>query len=141
MANLITIKVKGMEAVGNAIKAQEKKVVDFLQDQIQEFTVGTHNMASRLAPVDEGGLKQKIQFSVGVLTGKVNVNIFYAAFQEFGTGKYARAYVPGLPAEWRDLAAQFKGRNIEGGIKEHPYLYEPVTQNQKKLVDNLKAKL
>jgi hypothetical protein len=141
MANLITIKVKGMEAVGNAIKAQEKKVVDFLQDQIQEFTVGTHNMASRLAPVDEGGLKQKIQFSVGVLTGKVNVNIFYAAFQEFGTGKYARAYVPSLPTEWQDLAAQYKGKNIEGGVKPVKYLITAFEHYKEILIRNLKEEL
>jgi phage gpG-like protein len=137
----VTFNIKGLDTVIKQIDKRGNEVRELLEDELAAFAVNTVNQAKRMAPVDEGRLRNSIAWVLEPLTAKITVGVNYAAFQEFGTGKYARAYVPGLPAEWRDLAAQFKGRNIEGGIPQQPYLFIPVTDNQKKLVDNLKAKL
>jgi hypothetical protein len=44
----------------------------------------------------------------------IKVNANYAAYVEFGTGKYAAEYVPSLPTTWQDFAAKYKGQSGGG---------------------------
>jgi hypothetical protein len=46
----------------------------------------------------------------------------YAAYVEFGTGKYASSYVPSIDEEWQILAKQFY-INGQGRTPNQPYLY------------------
>ncbi len=50
------------------------------------------------------------------LSKEINVNAPYAAYVEFGTGKYAAKHVASLPDDWRSFAAQFK----DGTGKKNP---------------------
>lgn len=67
---------------------------------------------------DEGYLTN----SIGSESEKLSVSIFanadYAAYVEFGTRKFAAAYVASLPAEWKVFAAQFKGSGGSGSFEE-----------------------
>lgn len=88
--------------------ALEKGIDDALNGAALEIEV----TAKRLAPKDRGTIAQMISANIsGHLEKEVNVNAFYAAWIEFGTGKYAAAYVSTLPAEWKAYASQFRGKS------------------------------
>lgn len=60
-----------------------------------------------------------------------------AAYYEFGTGRYAASYVPGLPPGWQALARTFY-KNGKGRLREHPYLYPAWKQEGQRLSEKLK---
>lgn len=64
----------------------------------------------------------------------------YAAFVEFGTGKYAATYVPNLDEEWQQLAKEYY---VDGSGKTpaQPYFYPAVKRIFPKLIQRLKAVL
>ena len=74
------------------------------------------------APVDTGRLRSSIDpsYSSDKLTFTIDVNVDYAAYKEFGTGKNVRI-LPG----YADIAAQFRGRGLRKvNLKAHPYLFD-----------------
>lgn len=78
--------------------------------------------AKRDAPIDNGDLRSRTvpSFSSDGLTYNVEVNVNYAAYQEFGTGKFVRI-LPG----YADIASQFRGRGLRKvNLKAHPFLYD-----------------
>ena len=87
------------------IKAKEPDVQLILNDFGQRVVTD----AKILVPKDEGKLGQSINTTSGKLSVTINVNADYAAYQEFGTRKFAAQYVGSLPAEYKQFAAQFKG--------------------------------
>ena len=48
---------------------------------------------------------------------EVGCAVDYAAYLEFGTGKFAAEYVATLPTEWKEFASQFKG-SAGGNFRE-----------------------
>jgi HK97 gp10 family phage protein len=77
-----------------------------------DFGTRVETEAKRNAPADEGKLRSSINstFDPRKFTVKITVATDYAAYQEFGTRKFAAAYVGTLPQEWRTYAATFKGK-------------------------------
>ena len=74
------------------------------------------------APVDKGRLRSSISpaYSSDRLTYNVEVNVNYAPYMEFGTGKFVRI-LPG----YADIAGQFRGRGLRKvNLKSHPFLYD-----------------
>ena len=69
-----------------------------------------------------GRLRSSISpaYSSDRLTYNVVVNVNYAPFMEFGTGKFVRI-LPG----YADIAVQFRGSGIRKvNLKSHPFLYD-----------------
>ena len=66
---------------------------------------------------DRGALANSIQIEQGDLAVSVFSDLGYAAYVEFGTRKFAAAYVSSLPPDWQSYAAQFKG-SAGGGADE-----------------------
>lgn len=99
--------------IDNLFKERTRKIVEQIEDELNAFGQGTVNDAKRLAPVDEGHLRNSITFSPTSKGNMVEVEIIaatdYAAYIEFGTGKFAAKYVATLPKEWKEFAAKFKG--------------------------------
>lgn len=109
---MITIKLKGFDkAAGNVKKLSEDTN---LKAKIALVNFGTkvETQAKRNAPADQGKLRSSINsnFNKTNFTVKITVATDYAAYQEFGTRKFAAAYVGTLPQEWRTYAATFKGK-------------------------------
>ena len=104
----ITGDIKGI------IKEKTKRLLQEVEDAVNDFGQDTVNDAKRLAPVNEGFLRNAISY-VPVKSGSslIEVEIVvaadYAAYVEFGTRKFAAQYVATLPSEWQTFAAQFKG--------------------------------
>lgn len=117
---MIKIKTQNIDTILKNFKTSKEKVVDKISGEMNKFGLGTVNMAKTLAPFDEGTLKNSINFDFDrkTMTVTIGVNVFYAAFVEFGTRKYAAKYVGSLPAEWQQFAAQYKGKTGRGSFEE-----------------------
>jgi HK97 gp10 family phage protein len=109
---MITIKLQGFD---KTIKDVQKLATDANKNAktaLVSFGKNVETQAKRDAPGDEGKLKASINsvFDNKTFTVKITVATDYAAYQEFGTRKFAAAYVGTLPQEWRTYAATFKGK-------------------------------
>ena len=109
---MITIKLKGFD---KTIKDVQKLATDTNKNAkiaLVDFGTRVETEAKRNAPADEGKLRSSINstFDARKFTVKITVATDYAAYQEFGTRKFAAAYVGTLPQEWRTYAATFKGK-------------------------------
>lgn len=60
----------------------------------------------------------------------------YAAYVEFGTGKYAAEYVPSLEKEWQDIAIKFKRKKIRN-YPARPYMRPSIMAYQKPLKEKI----
>ena len=117
MASAFTYKLNIAEVHSN-IKEATVDVIKTIEGELTVFANGTVNDAKRFAPVDEGVLRNNIAFVKESLKISITVNVPYAAYIEFGTKKFAAAYVSGLPADWKTFAAQFKGKAGSGSVDE-----------------------
>jgi HK97 gp10 family phage protein len=114
---MITMQLVGVDAllkkidkIGNEAKSKANaELVAFGNDVVGE--------AKNLCPADEGHLKGAIGYQPGNLEVTIVAATNYAAYMEFGTRKFAAAYVSTLPAQWQAFARQFKGRGT-GTFKE-----------------------
>ncbi len=106
---------KASHAIGIAIKDLENGLDSVFTTAALEIAA----TAKRMAPKDEGTIAQSITANTATKMQKeINVNAPYAAYVEFGTGKYAAAYVSTLPAEWKDYAANFRGKGGGGDFDQ-----------------------
>lgn len=126
MAKGITIKLEGLDKVLKNLKEEGddiKKMIDFA------MAANTEAMASEAknrAPVDTGRLRASITSNkIKNYSYELVAQTNYAAYLEFGTGKYAATYVGGLEKEWQILAKQFYV-NGQGRIPAQPYFYPSV---------------
>src|SRR6478736_23205 len=98
---------KGAKGFERLIKEMPDKVSDVLNASALEI----ERKAKRAAPADRGLLRQKISAHTSKpLQKHIIANAPYAAYVEFGTGKYAAQTVSAYPAEYQAFAAQFKGK-------------------------------
>lgn len=104
---LSTIKIEGLD------KALSRLDVKRYEPQIQmcfdKFGIRVEMKAKQLAPVDEGHLRGAIFQHPGVLQITVGCAVEYAAYLEFGTRRFAAAYVAALPEQWQVLAESKRG--------------------------------
>jgi len=115
----VTIKIEGLEAT--MAKLDYKKYEVQIQQSFDKFGFNAETEAKLRAPVDEGHLRSAIYSKSKPLAAEIGCTVDYAAYLEFGTRRFAAAYVAGLPATWQELAANFKGGgggNFEQFVKE-----------------------
>lgn len=102
-----------MDAVGFdkvLAKLNVKKFEQVVEGEIHTFGLNVEQDAKQLCPVDEGYLKGSVFQDPKTLGVEVGVRANYAAYVEFGTRKFATAYVSTLPSDWQAYASQFKGK-------------------------------
>lgn len=104
----ITIKLEGVQKVLDSFNS--KAYEGPIQQAINKFGVRVEMDAKKRAPVDEGHLKGSIFQQPGQLSVTIGANVSYAAYIEFGTRKFAAAYVATLPPNWQAFAATHKGK-------------------------------
>ena len=123
MAKGFTIEFKGLKETIAKLEYKGddiKKKVDFA---IGINTDAMATEAKQRAPVDTGRLRGSISANkVKDYLYELVAQVDYAAYLEFGTGKYASNYVPSIDEEWQILAKQFY-KNGQGRTPERPYLY------------------
>jgi len=64
----------------------------------------------------------------------------YSAYFEFGTGRYAREYLPKLENEWQELASKYIV-NRKGTIPEISFIYPSIKKELPNIIDNINKKV
>lgn len=106
------LQVKGIDALIRKMDKLAKDVQLEVQAELNDWADTTAQNAKSLVSAnssDEGGLLRSISPIYGNGSASVVASAKYAAYIEFGTRKYAAAYVSSLPADWQTYAATFKG--------------------------------
>jgi HK97 gp10 family phage protein len=106
------LQVKGLDALIRKMDNLASNVQKEVQAELNDWADTTSQNAKSLVSAnssDEGLLLRSINPNYGNGTASVTASAKYAAYVEFGTRKYAAAYVGSLPADWQAYAATFKG--------------------------------
>jgi|LakMenEpi03Aug12_release.lakeMendotaPanAssembly.Ray.scaffolds.fasta_scaffold1436843_1 HK97 gp10 family phage protein len=113
------------------IKNLEKRIGNKIEQADAEFEAGMTDMeriAKQKAPADKGYLRASIKaVKEKPLTYILRANTRYAAYVEFGTGKYAKSYVQGLEEYWKKLASKYY-KNGKGKTDRQPFFYPTVME-------------
>jgi len=106
------LEVKGLDTLIKKMDKLAKDVQKEVQAELNDWADSTSQNAIQLVSAnssDEGLLKNSIKPFYGNGSASVRVAAKYGAYVEFGTRKYAAAYVGSLPADWQTYAGTFKG--------------------------------
>lgn len=106
------LEVKGLDTLIKKMDKLAKDVQKDVQAELNAWADDTAENAIQLVSLnssDEGLLKNSIKPFYGQGSASVRVAAKYGAYVEFGTRKYAAAYVSSLPADWATYANTFKG--------------------------------
>ncbi len=117
---MFKIEVTGVDATLKKFDTLAKKTKQDVQAALNDFgdrTVENAKMLVSANSSDEGALLRSITTTYGDGNVSVQASARYAAYIEFGTRKFAAAYVSSLPADWASYAATFKG-SAGGTFKE-----------------------
>lgn len=114
---MFSLELDGLKAVMQQLKTLENVTKKDIKDEFNKVGLEIVNDAKRLAPVDEGALRNSISHKLNGYELEITASAVYAAYVEFGTRKYAASYVSKLPPDWRTYAAKFKGRTGGGTDK------------------------
>ena len=111
---VLNVSLEGFDKLKGSLDRKIRQLPVAMADELNEWANGTSKMAKELCPKDEGhlaGAIAPVYATAKTLKAEVTVAVNYGAFVEFGTKRYAAAYIATLPQEWRDFAGQFKGRS------------------------------
>ncbi len=114
---MIKIETKGFDGLKKKFDTLSKEGKAEVQTALNDWADATSQDAIKLAPVDESNLRASIHPNYGNGSASVTATAKYAAYIEFGTRKYATAYVSSLPQDWATYAETFKGPS-RGTFKE-----------------------
>jgi|ERR1035437_7074730 hypothetical protein len=106
---MLSLQIKGLDAKLKFFDKFPKELEEQVGKEIKTWSAMTTRDAIAKAPSNEGNLRASIFADYSNLTGRVVVKADYAAYVEFGTRKFAEAYVASLPATWKEFAATYKG--------------------------------
>ena len=113
------IQVKGLDALIRKMDRLASDVQKEVQAELNAWADDTAANAKSLVSAnssDEGLLLRSISPKYGQFSASVVASAKYAAYIEFGTRKFAAAYVSSLPPDWQAYASTFKGKT--GGTFE-----------------------
>jgi HK97 gp10 family phage protein len=108
----MVLEVKGLDTLIKKMDKLAKDVQKDVQAELNDWADTTAQNAKMLVSAnssDEGMLLRSINPNYGNGSASVTASAKYAAYIEFGTRKFAAAYVSSLPADWQAYAATFKG--------------------------------
>lgn len=109
---MIKIETKGIEALVKKFDQLSKEGQADVQSALNDWADRTAADAKTLVSAnssDEGALLRSISPVYGSGNASVISTSKYAAYIEFGTRKFAAAYVSSLPQDWATYAATFQG--------------------------------
>jgi HK97 gp10 family phage protein len=128
-----------LEIRASDFKKFEDNINGTIAKKLSEVEVAAKNTMKTMedeavaaAPFKTGALKNSISFSeIGKLTYELRADVPYAAYVEFGTGKYYKDY-PGKSTFWRKKAREFY---VDGSGKTdtQPFFYPTINKNIEKL--------
>lgn len=101
-----TIQIAGMKEVKRALETYKKTRTEMLMDAGKRSAINVEREAKQNVRVDQNRLRSSIRHrtSDDPLIFDVFTDVFYAPFEEFGTGRHTQ-----VPKELESYAIQFKG--------------------------------
>lgn len=110
------IRIEGLDKA--LARFDVKKYEPKIQQCFDKFGIRVELAAKQAVPVDEGKLKGSIFQQPGKLSSTFGASADYASFQEFGTRRFAAAYIATLPKDWQSFAIKFKGKGGSGSFED-----------------------
>ncbi len=134
---MLSIKLNGLDNLIATVEKTAKRAESETKVALTKFAKNTETEAKRLAPANEGRLRNSINGTVDGFTAKITVTADYAAYLEFGTRKFAARYVATLPQDWQSYAATFRGK---GGGTFDQFIQDIMQWVRQKGIGGLKTK-
>ncbi len=134
---MLSIKLNGLDNLIATVEKTAKRAESETKVALTKFAKNTETEAKRLAPANEGRLRNSINGTVDGFTAKLTVTADYAAYLEFGTRKFAARYVATLPQDWQSYAATFRGK---GGGTFDQFIQDIMQWVRQKGIGGLKTK-
>lgn len=143
----LELNVSGVKAVDQAIEKYGKSAEAAIQSVL---LVNAQQIAARAksrAPYDTGKLSRSITGGKatkdqGPLAVRVYTRNRYAPYQEFGTGRGARSYVPTLPTEIQRIALRYRGNGGPNpNISPKKFIWNSVVDQQPLIVSSIRKQL
>jgi uncharacterized protein YllA (UPF0747 family) len=139
MSKGVTLKLEGLDKA--LAKLDLKEFEQDITDELAAFGFAVvrdakETLASKLK-YSIGGLINSIDSKPSKLSVEIVANRDYAAYVEFGTGRFAAALLPSREPEWQALAREFYVNGM-GRMPATPYLHPAYEKNRLLLIENLK---
>ncbi len=113
----ITAKVTGIKPFLSRIKEFGEDAPGIVDDEMTAGALEMVRIAKRLAPVDEGLLRNEIGADVSKpYLKEFYAAVFYSAYVEFGIGAKVS-----IPAGYADFAAKYRGKANRGNVMQFYY--------------------
>ncbi len=134
----VNYQLKGVDKLIKKISKLDKKAKDRVDDLTEGAIKDMVADAKSLAPYDDGFLRKTIgQVKLAPMSYMMFAFAEYAPYMEFGTGTLVN-----VPNELRDLAIQFKGKEIrQVNIAPQPFMYPAYVINRQYYIEDLKKML
>lgn len=113
------------EVSKNLEKAIEKDIPDAITKALEQACLIVLRDAKKNCPVDDGQLRNSIQYQIEDTTGYVGTNVEYAPYVEKGTGIY-NAEGRQTPWHYQDAKGQW---HTTKGMKAQPFLQPALDNN------------
>lgn len=129
--------IKGLDSLLKKLDKMPKEIKEEVIEEIHDFGRRVALKAKQRAPKDVSGLAQSIHDTplpdgTGIVVMKK-----YAAYIEFGTGRYVFLGEAWITPEIEAYAHQFFV-NGKGRLYPQPFLFNSFFEEKKTLIDNLK---
>jgi hypothetical protein len=133
----LNIEITGVKDAFNKFKGNFNKIADEIDMEMGDGIERIVTQAKTLVPANFSRLRSSLYVTkLGKYNYEFGSNVNYAAYVEFGTGKYAASYVPSLEPEWQRFALTYKTAN-PGKLPSSPYLYPSIILGQQNIIKNI----
>lgn len=128
--------VKNLSGAKKSLKGKGDKFLNDVKKQVAIVGRNVELKAKQEAPVEFGNLRDSIFYESMKegMSARVTANVFYAPYQEFGTGGEVS-----IPQGFEDLALPFKTGNNTMSMPAQPYLIPSAKEGFEDLKKRLKA--
>ena len=133
----LNIEITGVKEAFNKVKANFNKISDEIDMEMGDGILKIVTQAKTLVPANFSRLRTSLYVNkLGKFNYEFGSNVNYAAYVEFGTGKYAATYVPTIEPEFQRFALTYKTSN-PGNLISSPYLYPSIIIGQENILKNI----
>lgn len=135
---MIKVTITGLESSLKKIKDNYESAAQEIDAEMAAITESMITTSKQLLPAEYGTLRASLRVKKNKnFSYTLGTNIEYSPYIEFGTGPFAKKYVPTLEKEWQDYALTFK-KSKPGNTYQIPYFYPSIRSWSIILLNNLK---
>ena len=135
----VSVKQAEIRKLTDELSKRSEQYKKAVTKEVHRSALNIESHAKQLAPVDNNLLRSNIQNETepGKPSANVHVNVFYAAYVEFGTGRFAASYLADKSKEIKQYAMTFF-KNGKGRSMTRPFLFPAMDAEGPKLIKRLK---